>query len=262
MKVKALFAGVLLAMGAGSANAMIQTSALAGSPSELLLSMFDNTAQRTYLVDLGGSYENFRAGTAANQSWNLASLFGNTLTDAIAAGNDIRYNVVAYGRVAAGTNNSTFGYLTTSNQSEATLDNLAGGKTLSAVGQGASAINLQYGNLNGIADNTSAAINASFTTTDALSTVWYPTTWGNNINTKVGGLDNEGTVGVDLAFWHFGAKLTTTSTLDADVKSLPGKFKLNNAGLLTYTSAVPVPAAVWMMGSALVGLIGFRRRAA
>lgn len=40
-----------------------------------------------------------------------------------------------------------------------------------------------------------------------------------------------------------------------------GNWSLDSQGLLTY-SAVPVPAAVWLFGSALVGLVGVARRRA
>ncbi len=35
------------------------------------------------------------------------------------------------------------------------------------------------------------------------------------------------------------------------------KAKFDN---LTFTSSVPVPAAAWLFGSALIGLVGFKRK--
>jgi len=41
-----------------------------------------------------------------------------------------------------------------------------------------------------------------------------------------------------------------------------GDWNLSSDGTLTYgdVSAVPVPAAVWLFGSGLVGLVGIARR--
>ena len=40
-----------------------------------------------------------------------------------------------------------------------------------------------------------------------------------------------------------------------------GQWKVDTAlGKVSYVSAVPVPAAVWLLGSGLVGLIGISRR--
>ena len=64
------------------------------------------------------------------------------------------------------------------------------------------------------------------------------------------------TVGVELAAY--------TLLLDADGNTVDalrrGSFDLSADGTFSYTSAVPVPAALWLFGSALLGLATRRRR--
>jgi hypothetical protein len=48
-----------------------------------------------------------------------------------------------------------------------------------------------------------------------------------------------------------------------DSTGAPVTFTLSNAGILTASvGAVPLPAAVWLLGSGLLGLIGIGRRRA
>lgn len=49
---------------------------------------------------------------------------------------------------------------------------------------------------------------------------------------------------------------------DAWAGSNGARYILDNSSNLVAVSAVPVPAAVWLMGSALVGLLGFKRKTA
>jgi hypothetical protein len=282
MKVKAIVAGLALALGATSAQAQIVQSPNLGvsPPSELMLSVYDGT--RTFVADLGSSFEDIRTMSSGLLTWDLGGLYGSNFSLVNLASSTLKYNVVAYSRQGATTNTANFGFMTTTNQTDVSeadpnptdgvftgLDALASAKFLSTLNGGSGPIawtNNRFGALNGAAgaDASNPAINSSYTTTNAADALWHAgSNWGNNIGGKIAGLDNEGTVGSDLAFWFFGAKLGTASTSDADAMKLFGNFHLASNGVLTYGSApatVPVPGAVWLLGSALLGFIGLGSR--
>jgi ABC-type uncharacterized transport system permease subunit len=62
-------------------------------------------------------------------------------------------------------------------------------------------------------------------------------------------------VGDSIGFYF----ISPTSLTDSLVTEYAGVWSLSTDGMLSY-SAVPVPAAVWLFGSGLVGLIGVARR--
>lgn len=72
------------------------------------------------------------------------------------------------------------------------------------------------------------------------------------------GFNGEGDIGGAVDFWFIGLE-NTDNTVSRDPIFL-GQWTLDAAGTLAF-QAVPVPAAVWMFGSALFGLAGARRRA-
>ena len=74
------------------------------------------------------------------------------------------------------------------------------------------------------------------------------------------GLTTSTTVGNSINFYFL-----HTSGVDYDTTILTnyGSWKLDTSGMLTYTSnatVVPVPAAAWLFGSGLLGLVGVARR--
>ncbi len=90
-----------------------------------------------------------------------------------------------------------------------------------------------------------------------------------NVDSVIGSLDISLASGTDLLSSWLLADLTTLGTVHALEFSLSGSdvgsFGLNTPAYfaiddLTTVSAVPVPAAVWLFGSGLIGLVSIARR--
>lgn len=104
----------------------------------------------------------------------------------------------------------------------------------------------------------------------ADATAWFGMNWTGATN-----FFTAGDVGQSMEFFYLGANGTLGSTnatsvrygkgnpsgLLADASGGFATWKLNNDGSLAYAaSAVPVPAAVWLFASGLMGLVGISRR--
>lgn len=68
----------------------------------------------------------------------------------------------------------------------------------------------------------------------------------------------DGEVRVDGAVWHFNAFAGYAFLMRADGSRI--LTYINPAGHSDYVSTVPVPAALWLLGSGLLGLVGVARR--
>lgn len=71
------------------------------------------------------------------------------------------------------------------------------------------------------------------------------------------GFNAEGDIGSTVEFYFLGLE-NTNNSISRDPVFL-GEWTLDNAGTLSF-QPVPVPAAVWMFGSALLGMAGAKRR--
>jgi hypothetical protein len=54
--------------------------------------------------------------------------------------------------------------------------------------------------------------------------------------------------------------LTATSITQAESAFIEKKFAGGSVGLVVNPTAIPVPAAIWLFGSGLLGLVGIARR--
>jgi len=254
--LKALVAAVALC-AAGGANAAIDLGGTGlGDNTELFMSAWDPVRAVSYTRDLGIHFEDFLA-TAQNSS---ASWLGgdNTVWNTIFTGSntgDIRWNVAAVNNFNSGyTNLATYGYMTTTNDPAALIKSTTDLNLLSidnAIGYGkgfAQSVNV----------NSNAALNDTTSSTGGPSYAGGGT-WNNNFG-GVLGYANDAGLGESMAFYQ----VAYNDTFDASVvNQMAGMFSLAANGNLSYTvggAPVPVPPALWLLGSALVGLVGVSRR--
>lgn len=67
----------------------------------------------------------------------------------------------------------------------------------------------------------------------------------------------------DLASFYFTPETDLTELVNINGENYSaeaGQLRITEAGTASVISAVPVPAAVWMLGSGLIGVLGLRRR--
>lgn len=259
-KMKALVAAVALC-AAGGANAAIDLGGTGlGDNTELFLSAWDPVNQVSYTRDLGIHFEDF---LATNQNSAASWLGGDNAVWATQFGasnvSNIRWNVAAVNNFnSGGTNLSTYGYMTTSNDSPTVMKSSTDANLSSidnAIGYGAGYI--QYVNTNSntaLNDTTGYGVADGGAYAGALS-------WNNNFGGVVGYANDAG-VGQSMAFYDVGYDSSFTSSV---VTALAGMFSLAADGTLTYSvsggaTPTPVPPALWLLGSALVGLVGVSRR--
>lgn len=114
--------------------------------------------------------------------------------------------------------------------------------------------------------------NARVTTTEN-GDVTHDDSWGDNFGGSWSGIDNAvafstndadtaDALTLNMAFIRTGGNGGNGENLDINTFSAPytAAFDFATGDLVITTAAVPVPAAVWLFGSAMAGLIGFSRR--
>ena len=248
---KTLLAAALM-VAAGSANAAIGTF---DGASELFMSVYDSSSQNTYSYDTGLTLDTL----LANISNTAYSYSKDLSTDT---------NWTTNFKNVPGFNASTtvYGLLVGSTQYNDVLltSSAVGGLPLadndSAVMSFAGNIQIRAGEINsGI-----ALVNGSKVVNDG----GVPGTGQfNDFNTVFGGQNSAsvaGAYGSTLAFFH------ETTVYDANVESqvpvlekFAGEWKLAGNSLTfaaPVVAAVPLPAAVWMFGAGLMGMLRLNRR--
>jgi len=86
--------------------------------------------------------------------------------------------------------------------------------------------------------------------------------WGGDAGHTLTSTNTEAAVGTDLALWNLYTSCTELFCEGFSVEQF-GFISIDTAtGVASFSnvSAVPVPAAVWLLGSGLVGLVGVARR--
>lgn len=262
MKLKALAAAVALMSTATVANAAWNDgkNAVSGAASgngELVLLVWDQVLEVSVVQDLGDSYLNFydnSQNTAFQFDANLDALFASTFANSNAA--DIQWSVFANSAGSTLSSNperSKNGFMVTVNDAEEnpTVDRSIGsnftGIQAKVEGVMSGALNTAMGGT--VADNTAFY--------GDLANGLYagaPEVYGSNIldtfPVNVGAASTE-----SMYFWAF----ESTFAGGEDTK-FAGKWSLDLAGNTLSYSAVPVPAAVWLLASGLLGLGAISRR--
>jgi hypothetical protein len=227
---------------------------------ELLFFLFDEDAANKIsgVQDLGIHYDTMR--TQINNSGYTVSfalsnsVFGNF--DSILTKNTLRWGVMGYSQ---GFFDPDYGMMITTNKlnPHAAAEGRAG-----LIDDALSSQPAYVGKINVNGDTTDYSVNNAVFGTDANNKyVGAPGTLGRSIKQSQP-YDTTAGVTQDLAFYN----LTDDFTATGFSAKFAGKWHLDlGAKTLTYNvqvapPAVPVPAAAWLMGSALVGLAGVARR--
>jgi hypothetical protein len=265
-----------LAMGAATANATISLPNT--GTSDLVLFVQDVTTGESYARDLGltvasqfsGPY--LPAGTnTSTPSTSLSANFSigpdanmNTFLGTVKAGDVVQYAVMAAttGASQSGAANAPVGaanYITTNGTGDA-LSNITSRKASNLASWG-SGFQTDLGKL-----NTNLGVNNSVVGVGAASNGIWDATIGtaaaNNwySNGPVNGVVGLGTSAFLYGVTGNGGTLTNVQTYQLATLTLSTNGTLTAVG--NSTSAVPLPAAVWLLGSGLLGLAGVGRRKA
>lgn len=243
---KTLVAAALLA-GAGAANASIATGS--STTSEAFLSVYDKSQTLTFTLDLGvtiGDLINNVANSSYALSYNLAN---NAMWTQFASNLDATQTVFG---VAVGNG---------SKQLITGMNEIAQYPTLTVAASIGTAIKNHANEINtgALSDNpgsvfTDNVANNSSLVSDADTAFTGQHNDFNSIFGKVSLANANIAYGAAGDFWYYNG--TSAHTLAA------GKWTLSG-DLLSYgpaVAAVPLPAAVWMFGAGLMGVLRMTRR--
>lgn len=257
---KAVIAAGALALGAQAQAAV--NSDNGGAPTmgtgagELFLSVVDRGGpiERSYILDLGISSHDFLVNDASYVN-NLSITADANLLDIINnASGSLYWNLAANHNTFENMND--WGYLTTA---PSFITNPPPG--FNPIAESISRIDTYLNSVNGIGD-TDVSVNNSKIFTSLDNAFYGGPLWRNSWNAVH---ETEGAIGTDLGFYFVALDFDAdpdTGTMSW-VRELAGVWNLSTDGVLSYVGVgapVPVPAAVWLLGSALIGLVGVARR--
>ncbi len=257
MKIKILVAAVALAAVSSVSNAAIMNGF--STDGEFFVTVLDKTAQTSYALDLGFAVTDMLADPTVSRSYDLAadanySYFLNST-------NQMAWTVTAVNNIFKRGNTAGFGFMYTSISSldqifAATPNKIEMNGAMDNITLMATWSNQSAGDILRV-DQTNSVNNVS--NVAVIGEIGYAGVieWGAT-------LGNRGIVAADVignAMTMYSTRLDSIDTNKVVIDTL-GEWNLTAAGMLTYNapSAVPVPAAVWLFGSGLIGLVGVARR--
>jgi hypothetical protein len=272
--MKAVAASVLFAVAGTSQADILNALAPYGTDGELFVSIFRDTASpESMIVDTGISLLALQAGTVTGWSSSAsqtAAILGFLGT---APSTSFRFNAggLTFQRDQADGSldpNNYDGFFTTLSPT-ADPDIFLGGE-LGTPKSNTQAFITEINNAWGTAQGGSGT--ASFVNdgyigglTDGEAGYHYAPLWGNNLGGA--GLNNENVVGTQARLvnvlnvdpndpFEFGFEIGYNQLGFLNIDAQTGVASLSQGA----PSAVPVPAAAWLLGSGLVGLVGVARR--
>lgn len=268
-KIKLSIVAVAMAT-AGAANAGLDNvgDAASSQGGELFVTAWDAAAHKGYFFDLGGAVGRMGGGLLVG-GWDNTS---NQSVDLNAVGD---WSAFVSLLSTTGLNNVKWMVGASSNHYGPNADNglyRAVETTASSVGDltgSAYYQNMQgafetFSNaVNGQTGNTETTVNSSYTS-GVIGSVANPAEpgWANGWSDNMPGVVSAN-LGSELDMYRYGANAAGDDTAPPSLDKYLGVWKLTSAGLLTYTvsiSEVPVPAAIWLLGTALIGMVGIGRR--
>lgn len=255
MKIKILVAAVALAAVSSVSNAAI-IHGDANTDGEFFLTVLDKAGQKSYGLDLGFTMSQFNADTNAARSFDLS---GDVNFSGFINNPNLKWTVTGVSTVFNRREKKNFGFAYTSistveqihaaTPNKIEMNGAMGNITNMALNSNASSGSI-FDGTNGAGNFSNVALIGEFGYAGDIS-------WGST-------LGNRGIVAADVvgnAMTMYRTRLDPNDSNVSVVDTL-GTWNLTAAGMLTYSapSAVPVPAAVWLFGSGLIGLVGVARR--
>jgi hypothetical protein len=239
---------------------------VAATGSGVEVQIWDSAAGTSITEWLGINYADFLpGGTDANETIDFGTIGGSefaTLFGGAAAG-AVTFNVSAGNNVTPNVNvllsTLSAGAATTAVTNGAISGALSALNT--AIGSRANGSNSSPGAPN-FTDQCWSGVNPCVGPTAGSQGFGFISTYGDNYGGQLA-VSASGTAGgAALAFYEFTQNVSTRTSVPT-VSSYAGTWSLSATGDLMYTvgaAAVPLPAAVWLFGSGILGLAGVARR--
>jgi hypothetical protein len=280
---KTLLVAAMALAATGTAQARISnvTNAAQFTGSELVLTVWNTTLEKSFSQDLGVKQSDFLANTSLVRNWTINDANLTNFLAGNGANDNIIYNVASgssslsgqsalvSGGIYDGLTKKTasltgYGLVTTGT---GTLADFSAVTNSSAkINNASSAINGNNLNVNAGSNEITGAdtVNASLFAATPADTGYAGTAFGTNFDGTLGSFNTTAAVGSDLSL--FRASLNPALTSQAVFAEYDNKINFSVAGgvgtlkFAPVVSAVPLPAAVWLFGAGLMGVLRLNRR--